>query len=500
MLDIARHLPVLVVVVPLLAGPICALLPAGRVPWGFATLVSWATFALAALLLAAVVSGGPISYALGGWAPPLGIEYYIDLANALVLFLVAGIAAAVFPYAGPSVADEVDHEQTALFYSALLVCFAGLLGVAATGDAFNIFVFLEISSLSTYALVAMGAKRDRRALVAAFNYLVMGTIGATFFVIGVGLLYMATGTLNLLDIQDRITGDDNRMIRAGLAFVVVGVGLKLAMFPLHLWLPNAYAFAPSAVSAFLAATATKVAVYVMVRFLFSVYGTLFEFEQLTLHAVLLPLAALGMTAASLVAVFQSDVKRLLAYSSVAQIGYMLLGLSLGSVSGLTASLAHVFNHALMKGALFMAIGCVALRLGATSCAALAGLGRRMPATTGALVIGGLSLIGVPGTVGFISKWYLLEATFEAGWQPAAFLVVASSLLAVIYVGRLLEPALLREAPAEGPLSGPVKEAPLLMLIPMWGLVAANVYFGFDASFTGGVAEAAAEQLLGEGGR
>jgi len=499
MFDLTAQLPALVVVTPMIAGPVAALLPPGRAPWAFAVLVSWTTFALSAMLLAQVSAGGPISYAMGGWAPPLGIEYYVDLANALVLFLVSGISAAVFPFAGESVASEVERSKTSLFYAALLICFSGLMGVAITGDAFNIFVFLEISSLSTYALVAMGAQRDRRALTAAFNYLVMGTIGATFFVIGVGLLYMATGTLNLIDLHERISGVDNRMIRAGFAFVVVGMGLKIAMFPMHLWLPNAYAFAPSAVSAFLAATATKVALYVMIRFLYSVYGVAFEFEALTLRSVLLPLGVVGMVAASLVAVFQSDVKRMLAYSSVAQIGYMLLGLSLGSVAGLTASLAHLFNHALMKGALFMAMGCVVYRLGVSSCAALDGLGRRMPLTTAALVIGGLSLIGVPGTVGFISKWYLLEASFAAGWWPAAFLIVASSLLAVIYVGRIVEPALLRAPPSEGPLAAPVKEAPIAMLIPMWALVIANVYFGVDASFTGGVAEAAAAALFSEGG-
>jgi multicomponent Na+:H+ antiporter subunit D len=345
----------------------------------------------------------------------------------------------------------------------------------------------------------MGARRDRRALTAAFNYLVMGTIGATFFVIGLGLLYQATGTLNMADLHAKLAGQDSRVIEAGFAFILVGVGLKLAMFPMHLWLPNAYAFAPSAVSAFIAATSTKVAVYVLIRFFYTIFGPDFAFLSMAFTYVLLPLGVIGMFAASLVAVFQDCVKRMLAYSSVAQIGYMLLGLSFGTKEGLAASLIHLLNHGLMKGALFMAVACVVLRLSDSRCQAFAGLGRRMPLTTAAFIISGLSLIGVPGTVGFISKWYLLEAAFEAGHAWAGFLVVFSSLIAVVYIGRVIELMVLRDPPTEGPLAPSIKEAPWSMVIPMWVLVAANVYFGLRTDFTVGLAGEAATALMTAGG-
>ena len=494
-MSLAAQLPVLPVVTPLLLAPIALLLPQGRAPHAWATLVSWLTFAACAYLLAAVNDAGVISYRLGDWAPPLGIEYRVDLANALVLFLVSGIAAIVFPFAYRSVQLEIDERQSSFFYCALLICLTGLLGVTITGDAFNVFVFLEISSLSTYALVAMGARRDRRALTAAFNYLIMGTIGATFFVIGVGLLYQATGTLNMADLHDRLGGQSNRVVDAGFAFIVVGIGLKLAMFPMHLWLPGAYTYAPSAVSAFLAATATKVAVYVLIRFIFSVFGFHFDFLGAAFTYVLLPLGLAGMFIASLVAVFQEDVKRMLAYSSVGQIGYMLLGISFATVEGLTASLVHVFNHALMKGALFMAVACVVLRAGSHSIHAFKGLAKRMPYTTWAFILSGLSLVGVPLTVGFVSKWYLLQASFAAGHWYAGFLIVASSLIAVLYVGRIVELMLLREPAEEGPYAIPAKDAPLSMLVPMWLLVAANIYFGLHTELTGGLASRAAEALM-----
>ncbi|MCG8440577.1 MAG: monovalent cation/H+ antiporter subunit D family protein, partial [Caulobacterales bacterium] len=366
-------------------------------------------------------------------------------------------------------------------------------------DAFNLFVFLEISSLSTYVLVAMGGHLDRRALTAAYNYLVLGTIGATFFVIGVGFLYMATGTLNMMDMAERLRPlSDTSVARAGFAFIVIGLGLKAAMFPLHSWLPNAYAFSPSFVTAFLASTATKVAFYALVRFLYTVFGPAFTFQGSTLVWLLGPLAVLGMLAASFQAVFQNDARRLLALSSVAQVGYMLLGLSLGTAAGLAAGLLHLFNHAVMKGTLFMALGAMGARMGVVRVRELAGMGRVMPFTTAAFAVGGLTLIGVPLTAGFVSKWYLLSAALERGWWWAAVAIAFSSILAFIYVGRMLEAAYMRSPPERAGAPAPRARAPMSMLVPMWILAVACIWFGVDASFPTDIAcRAAASVLPGE---
>lgn len=491
------HLPALQVVVPLLAAPLCLLLNRGGPAAGLAMAAALVSFAISVLLLGQVLAGGPVSYALGGWPPPIGIEYRVDAMNAFVMLIVSATSALVLPFARNSVRAEIEPSKQALFYTVFMLCLAGLLGVAITGDAFNIFVFLEISSLSTYVLVSLGARRDRRALTSAYTYLVMGTIGATFYVIGLGLLYQATGTLNLADLAQRLAPlSDLTTVRAGFAFIMVGVGLKLAMFPLHSWLPNAYTYAPSVVSVFLAATSTKVAVYVLLRFMFTVFGADFPVVEVSLEAVFMPLALIAVFAASAVAIFQTDVKRLLAYSSIAQIGYMIIGFSMVSVTGLTATIVHLFNHAAMKAVLFMAVAAVVYRVGTSAVAGFAGLGRQMPWTMGAFVVGGLSLIGVPLTVGFVSKWYLVLAALEAGDWPIAFAVVASSLLAVIYVWRIVEVAYL--APA--PVGREVREAPLSMLLPMWALALACVYFGADAEFTVSVGRAVAQTLLaGAGG-
>ncbi len=485
------HLAVLLVVVPLLAAPLCVLLRHPGVVWAFTTLVCWLVLAISITVFAQVMETGTISYALGDWAPPWGIEYRIDAVSAFMQLIVAIIGAIAMVFARKSVPHEISEPRIYLFYSMYLLCLTGLLGITVTGDAFNVFVFLEISSLSSYVLISLG--KDRRALTAAFQYLVMGTLGATFILIGIGLLYMITGTLNMVDLASRLPEPPQRTLVVAFAFLTVGASLKLALFPLHLWLPNAYTFAPSVVTAFLAATATKVSVYILLRFFFTIFGVDVSFTALPLGWILLPLAIVAVFAASTVAIFQENVKRLLAYSSVAQIGYMIIGISFATVNGLTGGIVHLFNHALIKGGLFMALGGVFMRLGSTEIHDMAGLGRRMPVTMAAFVAGGLSLIGVPLTSGFISKWYLVMGALEKGWWPVALLIVAGSLIAVIYVWRVIEAAYFRPAPEGAP---EIKEAPLAMLVPTWTLIGANIYFGIHSTLTVGAARRAAQVLLG----
>ncbi|MCW8193768.1 monovalent cation/H+ antiporter subunit D family protein [Proteobacteria bacterium 005FR1] len=486
------HLPILQVILPFLAAPICLILRKPKLAWLFALIVSAAALAVSGLLLQQVYAGGVISYELGGWAPPWGIEYRIDLLNAYVLLVVSSLATIVLLGAHTSVQKEIEAHKQTWFYSLYLLCFAGLLGIVATGDAFNVFVFLEISSLSTYALIALG--RDRRALWAAYQYLIMGTIGATFILIGIGFLYMMTGTLNMNDLAMRIDAvESTTTVLAAFGFIVVGTSLKLALFPLHLWLPNAYTYAPSMVTAFIAATATKVAVYVLIRFLFTIFGESYSFGRHPLAEILIPLAIIGLLSASTVSISQPLIKRMLAYSSVAQIGYIVLGIGMGSALGLTASLLHVFNHAMMKGGLFLALAAVTYRMGGSEIGHMRGLARTMPLTFWAFVLGGLSLIGVPLTVGFVSKWYLILAAIELGWWPIVIVVLVGSLLAVLYVGRVVETGWFGEPEKPGR-----NEAPPSLLIPLWILIAANFYFGIDTRLTIGVAENAAAWLMGGG--
>lgn len=492
---IEAHLPVLQVLIPLIAAPLVFIVSHARIAWTIAFACSAFILWVSLQLLSIVQVSGAIDYQLGGWASPMGIAYHIDLMNAYMLVLVSAISTVALPYAAKSITTEVNSENQPLFYVYWLLCVAGLMGILSTGDAFNVFVFLEISSLSTYALIGLGSdrNRDRRALRASLRYLLLGSLGATFIVISIGLLYMMTGTLNMLDMAERLPEvADKRPVQAAFAFLVIGAGLKAAMFPLHTWMPDAYTHAPSATSVLLASTSTKVALYVLLRFLLTIFGFDYSFAGVELDYWLMPMALIGIAYGSLSAMHQLDAKRLLAWSSVAQIGYILLAISIGTAAGVAAGLIHMFNHALMKAALFMAIGAVVYNAGGSRLFHIAGFGRKMPWTFGAMVLGGLSLIGVPFTVGFISKWYLVTSAIETHGVWLVVFVLMSSLLAALYVWRLIDVAWFRPVMHDKPL----REAPLSLLIPMWIVVLANLYFAFDTDLTVGIAEGAANALIG----
>jgi multicomponent Na+:H+ antiporter subunit D len=488
---IEAQLPAIVLLLTLLAAPLCSMLHNGDDAWKLAMFAVWLSVASAIGLMMQVWNGGTISYQMGGWPPPWGIEVVIDELTALVLVLITGFGALVISALRESLRTAMRSHRHSLYYACFLLCMAALIGITITGDAFNVFVFLEISSLSTYALIARG--RDRRALVAAFRYLIMSTIGATFILIAIGFMYMVTGTLNMADLAQRLPQHtDNRIVQASFAFFTVGIAIKAAMFPLHYWLPGAYTYAPKATTAFLAATATKVALYVMIRFVFDVYGVEFSFNQMRLDLILIPLSIAGILYGALTAVFQSDVKKLLAWSSVSQLGYMMLGIGLLNTNGLTASITHMFNHAMIKAGLFLALAAMIYRVGTSQLRDLAGIGRTMPLTTAAFVILGAGLVGVPLTAGFISKWYLITAALDKGWLPLAVLLIISSLMALAYVAKIIDVAYFKPVPDN---HQNVRDIPVSILIPVWTFALLTIYFGIDARMTADLAERVAQTLL-----
>tara|TARA_E500000331_G_scaffold357756_1_gene420809 strand:+ start:2883 stop:4337 length:1455 start_codon:yes stop_codon:yes gene_type:complete len=481
-----EHIAILQVVIPLVLAPLCLVIP--RYAWLIAFFGSLAALCCAIVILLAVLGVGDIFYVLGGWAPPWGISLHIDPLGGYILLLVTLVATLVVVWAHDSVSSEIQEDQINLFWCMFLLCLTGSLGIVATGDAFNVFVFLEIASLSTYSLIALG--RDRRALMASFQYLVMGTVGATFILISIGLLYMMTGTLNMVDLASSLPElRDTTTVQAAFAFLTVGVSLKIALFPLHQWLPNAYTYAPSTVTVFLAATSTKISLYVLLRFFYTVFGSGYAFDDLNVDYILLPLSILAIFVSSMIAVFQKDLKKILAYSSVAQIGYMTLGVALANSQGLTAAIVHMFNHGLIKGGLFLAVGGLCFRIGSTSLSDLRGAGRTMPWTMGAIVLGGCALIGVPLTAGFVSKWYLIVAALEKDMWYVALAILAASIIAATYVWRIVETLYFQEGDSAG------REVPVYMLLPTWLLIAMLVWLGIDTDLTIGIAERAAQSLV-----
>ncbi|MBM74547.1 MAG: cation:proton antiporter [Proteobacteria bacterium] len=504
-----EHLPVLLVLVPLLASPLVILFRHRLVAWMVTVLAAVYSFYASVQLLNHTMDGQEVLYKLGNWPSYVGIHYKVDVTTAFILIIITSISIVVFPYAKVSVDKEIPHEKHHYFYAMLLLCFTGLMGMCITADAFNVFVFLEISSLSTYALIAMG--KNPRALTAAYRYLVLGTIGGTFILLGIGFLYMMTGTLNMAELASCVNPElvqesaqkvcsdphlsERSTIRAAFAFITVGVSIKLALWPLHVWLPNAYTYAPSVVSAFLAATATKVSFYVLLRAMFTIFGVAMAAQSNTLASVMGILALFAIFIGSITAISQMNIKRLLAYSSVAQIGYMALGLSIYNVNALTGSIIHLFNHALMKGGLFLVVGCMFYRVGSVDLKDLEGIGKRMPFTMLAFALGGLSMIGVPLTAGFVSKWYLVLGAFDAGLFWIAGLILVASLLAVIYVWKVIETAYFKDPPPGSDIDK-ATEAPLSLLVPSYVLIGASIVFGIWTDPMLSAARQAAQSLLG----
>lgn len=504
-MNIADHLPVLVIAIPLISAVIIPLVgKTNRLySWYITVAVTFSCFLISSSLLNTVINTGRISYWLGGWEPPWGIEYAIDYLNGFVLVVVSFIVFIVSLYARRSVEMEIDEDKSTTFYSIYMLFAAGLMGIITTGDIFNLYVFIEITSLAGYGLIAAGRKRE--ALMASYNYLILGTIAATFILLGIGYLYMVTGTLNMADLREKLPALYNsKVVLTAFAFFTVGLSLKLALFPLHIWLPNAYTYAPSVVSAVMAATATKVGAYAMLRIMFTVFKVEFDLEVVPVTKILLVLSSIAIIAGSMLAIAQTNIKRMLAYSSVGQIGYIVLGAALVNQTAMTGSILHILNHALMKGALFLVAGAVIYKTGIEDISGLRGMGKKMPFTMAAFTIAGLSMIGVPLTVGFISKWYIAVGALNAGMWYFVPVILLSSLLTAVYFWRIIESIYFGGQSGHGSKgieSGTSQntsggEAPAGMVIPTCVLAVLCIFFGVAAFIPISIAQKTAAMLLG----
>lgn len=399
-------------------------------------LLSLATSSVFSILgLINVIEHGTIRYALGNWAPPIGIEYVLDPLSAFVSVVICVVGFLVAVYAGQSVASELPG-RSAYFYGTASLLLAGLLGMVVTGDLFNLYVFLEISSLTAYALLASG---EKRAPLATFRYLLQGTAAASFYLLGIGILYAQTGTLNMADLASRM-GDVSALQSAKVAavLIVTGLGLKMALFPLHTWLPDVYTYAPSAVTGLIAPLMTKVAAYALIRLLLFVLGVDFIREELRITSWIAWASAAGILFGSILAIAQRDLKRMLAYSSVSQVAYIGLGIGLGNALGFIGAVLHILNHALMKACLFLVAGSIRHRFGPIPIPKFTGLGRVMPFTMAAFVVAALSMVGLPPTAGFFSKWYLVLGAVDARQWVFVAVILVSSLLNAVYFFRVLE--------------------------------------------------------------
>jgi multicomponent Na+:H+ antiporter subunit D len=430
---------------PLLFGAVVAVLAALWRPAAaqvVAVVATGAALVLSVVGLVQVTTDGPLTHDLGGWPPPVGIEYVLDPLSgylAVVISLI-GLLVCVYPV---HAAFDIRPRTGVPLYPLALLLLTGLMGVVLSGDLFHLFVFLEIYAIATYALVSLGGDRG---VFASLRYLLLGTLGSGLYLLGVGFLYFVTGTLNMADMAGLLPAmSDSPTVLGAMALIVIGLALKMALFPLHVWLPDAHAYSPPGVAALLAAVQVKAGAYGLVRILFDVFGPAYTGGTgLPVSLALTWFGAAGIVVGSVLAIQQVDLKRMLAYSTVAQLGYIGLGIGLATPLALVGALLHVLNHALMKSGLFLVAGGVIEQTGLKLIPRFAGLGKRLPLTMGGFAIMGLSMVGIPPTAGFFSKWYLVLGALDRDQWVLAVLIVFSSMLTLLYFVRLFEQIFVRE--------------------------------------------------------
>jgi len=414
-------------------------------------------------LMGRVISSGGYSYTVGNWVPPFGIELVVDHLSALMLVLISSVALVASVSALKSVEQELPGKEH-LFFTLCLIMISGLMGLVLTADAFNLYVLLEITSITTYGLIAMG---KGRAPLASFNYIIMGSIGACFYLLGVGYLYLMTGTLNMADMARILpTIDGGAAVPTALGFILVGLWVKMAFFPLHGWLPNAYSLAPTGAGLIAAPLMTKVTIYLMVRVMFSIFSFDYLFLQNPLvQSGIVWVAAIAIICASGLALAQKDLRRMLTYIIVAEVGYMVGGAWLANSIGMTGAILHIVNDALMTLCLFLAVAAILYRIGSLELDKLQGIFRKMPITMAAFTVGAFAMIGVPPTAGFFSKWYLLLGGIEADQWGYVVALLFSSLVNAVLFFRIIEIGYFFK---DGEHHGHEKrhEAPLIMQAPL----------------------------------
>ena len=472
---ILNQLPVVIPVSLLFFALITFLAGLYRKRLAFPMALSGITISLIASImgLARVLQDGPQHYYLGGWNPPIGIEYVLDHLSAFMAVIITFIGFLSMIYSQRSFLREVPEKIVPL-YALVLLLLAGMTGIVVSGDLFNIFVFLEIASLSAYALMAIG---NDKAPVAIFRYIILGTVGAGFYLLGVGFIYFAAGSLNIADVAQILPGlTDSHLLVAAAVFIIIGASLKMALFPFHIWLPDAYTYAPSGVITFIAPLMTKVFAYIIIRMLISVFPPNYLTEVIPVLPVIGWLAATGIIFASIMAIAQKDLRRMLAYSSVSQICYVALGISLANPLGLIGAMLHILNHAFMKGCLFQVSGAIKYQTGFWQISKLVGLGKRMPWTMGAFTIAAISMIGIPPAAGFFSKWYLVLGSIEANNWIFAAVILASSLLGAVYFFRILD-KVYTTPPDNDEVIAAAKDPPLGMLSPVIILAVGIIVLG-----------------------
>lgn len=452
---------------------------------------------MALLELLKVLWDAPYSYTFGSYPAGIGIEFLVDEFSALMTLVVLTLSILIIIYSLKDLEHEIESSRMYSYYTLVFLLIFSMIGMIFTNDMFNLYVFMEILSITSVAIIAIKKKKD--TLMASMKYLMMGAIGSVTVLMGIALIYMVTGQLNMSAINEEISAVWRlypRNILLAMGFMITGFSIKAAIFPLHNWLPDAHSTAPTPSSALLSGLVVKAYIFSIAKIMYRVVGKNISVD-IGIADYLIIFAVLSMMMGSVFALTQRDIKRRLAYSSVSQIGYIFLGLALASEMGFSAALFHVVSHAFMKSALFLSAGSIIYLTGKRDVKNLDGIGYEMPITMTVFSIGVLGMIGIPGTSGFMSKWYLGLAVLDAGHPELLIVLLLSSFLNALYYLPIIVSAFLRESPGR-PLEMHRDGIPGTMKVSMVLVAVGSLVIGLFPHLVMDIIQQAVPTFIGSG--
>jgi multicomponent Na+:H+ antiporter subunit D len=391
-----------------------------------------------------VFQSGDMHYYFGGWLPPAGIEFKITKFNSVITCLISVISTATFLHGKNVMFDEIDISKINSFCGVFLICLAGFIGVLLTNDFFNLYVFIEISSLASYSLISIS--KDKSSIKAAFCYLIIGSIAATFILIGIAYIYSASGTLNIDDFISKLPNiQESNSVRIGYCLILVGILIKSGLFPLHTWLVDSYKSTNSFIVPFLNGTSSKIYIFLAINLTYLIFGIHYSFHHLNISFIFGAMGAMAIIMCSLAALYQSNLRNMLIFSTVSQIGYTFVALGLGSKASAVAAIMFLFGNILAKSSLFMLASNIYLNRRSYDMSKLHNLKSHMPIVVVLFAINGASIAGVPLTIGFSAKISLIIELIKKDMWVMLAIVLCSSLVAILYIWKFMETFLYSKA-------------------------------------------------------
>lgn len=488
--DLVYYLPVGIVLFPfIMTGAIFLAERKSRFMRDVLSVITAAiTFIMVAVMYPAIMSGEVIYYQLANIVPPFGISFRVDTLGFGLSLLASFIWMLVTIY---SLEYMKKENYTGRYYPALIMTLSGTMGLFLAGDLFTLFIFFEIMSLVSYLLVIHSESKE--ALKAGYKYLILTVAGGLFLFFGIIITFELSQTITLN--QMGIIAEPSSLAFAGFISFLIGFGIKAGMFPLHVWLPEAHPVAPSPASALLSGIMIKTGAYGLIRIMFHIFDYQMIMEA-NWHLILAVVAVITIFLGSAVAITQENLKRRLAYSSIGQMGYILLGLAILTETAMVGDIFHIFSHAFMKSTLFLAAGAMIMRTGKKNISDFKGIGKQMPLTMISFTIAALAMIGIPPLNGFISKWSLSLGALEAGQPYYVVVLLISSLMNSVYYLPIINTAYFGVADDTQEAKSKITEAPARMVFPVailgFGCLLLNL---FPTNIPFELSELAAKALL-----